>query len=469
MWWRSTQDKQEVERKLRDYFRSEADSGQPSPQWWDKALSDLGQQRRPPKWRSALAWFVGRPVPALAASIATVVVVAGFSVLLIGRLSTDSRLLPKDSSTASRTGTASPAPEQNAYDNKLEMAAGAIPSTPSLVPPTPSPAPAMLREGWQLSDLPMSPVAGQDMSPVGPYPTPRPGATPRPGTPLPATPMLRPSERDAQLATPTPAPPPPPPMAIPQPAQPPYRFVARSEKPFYAAGEAVMLTVTVINVSDKPSEMRDFPGKVWLDLVDTSSDEGIAVETAIRSERLEPGQTASTQIDIAAGLSATLAPGRYTAYLEIYLVTEGGEVGWSFGTDIVFTVLPPQGAMEKVVAVNEARESGGVKIALQTIEARPAMTTIITLAVPPGYQWPLGWQGPPATVMVGKYRVDEEPWRQVIALPLYTAEGGRAEWTLGPLPADAKVLEFVVTRFEINPGQTVIGPWEWTVPLQPMP
>jgi len=457
MWWRSTQDKQEVERKLRDYFRSEADSGQPSPQWWDKALSDLGQQRRPPKWRSALAWFVGRPVPALAASIATVVVVAGFSVLLIGRLATDSPLLPKDSSTAFTVGTPSPAPEQNANDNKLEMAAGAIPSTPSPVPPTPSPAPAMLREGWQPSGLPTSPVAGQDMSPVGPYPTPRPGTTPIPMPPT--TPTPRPG------AAPVPATPPPaPPMAIPGPRREPWRATAKTDKLIYAPGETIVVSITGAN-GFEPLELRDFPGVVSLELIDTPSLDAVPVEVVTRVERLLPGQELKAELTIPGTLTASVLAGRYLVQGEITAVLGGGgavRVGYASN---LFTILPPQGALQKTITLNEVRESQGIKITLKSIEAAQEKTTIVTVAVPPDYRPPEGPISFPRGMMQGRYRVDGGVWRAVNAAYRDTEEGVRLEWILGPIPADAKTFEFAVTAFAINPGQTATGPWEWRVSI----
>ena len=456
MWWRSTQDKQEVERKLREYFRSEADSEQPSPQWWDKALSDLGQQKQPPRWRSALAWLTDRPVPALAASIATVVVVAGFSVLLIGRLSTDSRLLPKDSSTTARAGMASPAAEQNANDNnKSEMAAGAIPSTPSPVPPTPSPAPEMLKEGWQLSGLPTSPAAGQDVPPAVQYPIRQPDATYGPGSP---TPTPRP---------PGPAPVPPTPLSRPAPRT--YETTTGTDKPFYAAGETIVVSVSITNVSVKPLELRNFPGKLTLDLLGTPEDEAFAVETTTRSARLEPGQGTSARIEVPGALSATLARGRYAAHLgDIYIVTEGGESGIGLGAGI-FTILPPQGALQETITLNEMRESQGVRITLHTIEARPEMAILVAVAVPPGFTPPENPTTFPRGMMLGRYRVDEGQWREVNASYRDTAEGVRLEWVLEPIPADAKTFEFAVTAFAISPGQTATGPWEWVVGLQATP
>jgi len=62
----SRRDNEELEKRLRDHFHEEVEKAKPPPHWWDKALSDLGEQRRARRWFPTPARLLAlRPLPAL--------------------------------------------------------------------------------------------------------------------------------------------------------------------------------------------------------------------------------------------------------------------------------------------------------------------------------------------------------------------------------------------------------------------
>ncbi len=71
---RPTMNHEELERELRDYFRMAAEQAEPSPQWWQGALSNLGEQKNPRR-RIPLCrprWFRVLPATRLAWAFAAV-------------------------------------------------------------------------------------------------------------------------------------------------------------------------------------------------------------------------------------------------------------------------------------------------------------------------------------------------------------------------------------------------------------
>ncbi|MBI2918658.1 MAG: hypothetical protein HYY01_11810 [Chloroflexi bacterium] len=242
----------------------------------------------------------------------------------------------------------------------------------------------------------------------------------------------------------------------------PVRIGRQSAREFYTPGDAIDLTLTVTNVSNASVDIQAFPENVTLYPADTPRAEEVVVASGGGPRRLAPGESAILNLTVPGEVSATLPLGRYTVNVGVRF-TDG--TGAGAGGGIIFVLLPPQGALEKTVVVNEVREAEGVRITLRQIEFTQRQTRIVSIAVPPGYTPPEGPVSFPRGNMAGKYRVDGGPWRELHAAYRDTQEGVHLEWTLGPVPADAKVFEFAVTQFAINPSHQVGGLWEWTVSL----
>ncbi len=293
----------------------------------------------------------------------------------------------------------------------------------------------------------------------------------RPGAPAP-TPTSLPTATPVAAPTATPTPTGtrmPPPTAVPGPQSLPgprmFDVEGQAEKPVYLRGERLSIQVTFKNTSGQALLVENFPGIVALDLVDTAVDEGRPLVLDQGPRTLASGEVATVQLEAPPELSAVLSPGRYTLRTHMRL---GRENNLDFGLGVIFTLLPPQGALEKTVAVGEAREVDGVKMTLERVEFTAEKTRVVALAVPEGYRptvelGPAG--GPHASP--ARYRVGEGEWQPVNGgSSRETPEGVHLEWEVAPVAADAASFAFAVTSFSVDPGRTVSGPWEWTVPLQ---
>ncbi|MEX2430603.1 MAG: anti-sigma factor [Dehalococcoidia bacterium] len=78
-------DQEELDRKLRAFFRHEAAGAQPPAAWWDAALSRLGEQEQPRRWWRLPAFFAHlAPLPVAAAGLALVMGLSAVAALVIG-------------------------------------------------------------------------------------------------------------------------------------------------------------------------------------------------------------------------------------------------------------------------------------------------------------------------------------------------------------------------------------------------
>lgn len=262
------------------------------------------------------------------------------------------------------------------------------------------------------------------------------------------------------------------------------------DKGRYLPGEPIALTVTLNNPSSETQQIADFPGSILLYLLDDPNNNSVTVASGKELRSLAPNEEATVRIDVPGEVTRTLQPGRYLIHVEVRL-TNGTRLGLNSGP--IITILFPQGALEKTVMVGEVREASGVRITLESIQFTPEGTTIVALAVLTGYKLParLPSLPPPApgatptpaptATPVGReystspwYRIDGGEWQGLMSLSnRETPEGIHLEWTLGPVPADGKTLDFSMSQLDnliFNPGpgqrEQVIGPWEWTVSLQ---
>ena len=182
-----------------------------------------------------------------------------------------------------------------------------------------------------------------------------------------------------------------------------------------------------------------------------------------------------------------------------------GQTRLGLNSDILFVVIPPEGALERTVVVSQTKDGNGARITLQSIHFTPKETIIVALAVsldnesalskpafaptpssaiqPQGTPTPtpvvFPSRGAPTTAvteLTAYYRLDGDTWDHLRASHRYreTPDGVHHEWSLGPVSANANTFEVAIVP-GVRPGRDGIfayptdegtSPWEWTVLLQ---
>ena len=152
--------------------------------------------------------------------------------------------------------------------------------------------------------------------------------------------------------------------------------------------------------------------------------------------------------------------------------TELTETGMSLSTMTKLLIQFPQGAMEKVIEVNQSQTVNGITITLERVELSAMGARFCAFTIPPDYSPPQteGPAPPPPAPMVpvyAKYTVDgvtkdagTAGVRLLLDNGMELLWGYHEAW-LDPVPSDAKALTFTITRF----GDCQ-GPWEFFIPLE---
>ena len=271
------------------------------------------------------------------------------------------------------------------------------------------------------------------------------------------------------------------------------------DKSLITPGDSITISLTLKNVWDKPIEIRELPATTPLTNVDRGSDEPVLLEWedgGAIPHSIEPGDELTLVANMSSAVSAGLPPGRYGLRVQVAVVhapgsPEAGESKLGFGGGR-FVVIPPEGALDRTVIVDQVRETSGTKITLEKIHFAPEESTIVVLATPPPCEsaeaQPITAPAPTATAIPqqgtptptavplpagfdvdvtdlgARYRIDGGPWRQLRGHGYrVTAEGVHHEWTFGPVSANAGTLVLAIASDD-RPGSEWL--WEWTVALQ---
>ena len=275
--------------------------------------------------------------------------------------------------------------------------------------------------------------------------------------------------------------------------------VWKVDKSLITPGDPITIALTLKNVWDKSIEIRELPSTTPLTNVDRAGDEPVLLEwedgEAI-PRSMEPGDELTLVANMSSAVSAGLPPGRYGLRVQVAVVhapgsPEAGESKLGFGGGR-FVVIPPEGALDRTVIVDQVREASGTKITLEKIHFTPEESTIVVLAPPPPGESAeaqsitapaptatvIPQQGTPTPTAVplpagfdvdvtdlgARYQVDGGPWHRPGGHGYrVTPEGIHHEWTFGPVSANAKILVFAIAP-DARPGSEWL--WEWTVALQ---
>lgn len=275
-----------------------------------------------------------------------------------------------------------------------------------------------------------------------------------------------PSPVPAPVPAPTPGPHP-----TPAPHRPPLAVGGTPAKTTYLPRETVTVEFTFTNVStDDPITLKNFPPGI---VVSDASFEMVWSSSPSSAQRsLKPGEAAKYSLswDQRDASGTQVAPGFY--YLGPEEVQFESALLGNVRIGVIgvarVLILPAQGAMEKSLEPNQSVTAGGISITLKQVELSSLGTRIVAFTPLPGYKLAEGG-GPPLPPppfmvhAVAEYSYDGAPARKAgSAGNRFLETGIELIWeNLSPIPSDAEVLIFTVTRF----GEQA-GPWEFQIPLK---
>ena len=276
-------------------------------------------------------------------------------------------------------------------------------------------------------------------------------------------------------------------------------------------GEPVTITLELKNVWDKLVEFNDFPTTLTLTHVDTRVETSVPLELE-GGERtpgpVEPGEALTAIAAVSPSVSAGLQSGRYRVNGFRFTYNRdgpgSGPTRTNMSSDPLFVVIPPEGALEKVLTVGQAREAGGVRLTLETVHFTPGQATVSVFAAPPvqrtsppqppvaGTSTPVppvqpgstptpasaadqpSWDGD-LTNLTAFYSLDGGMWRLMANYSYREGpDGVHWEWPFDPVSVNAKTLEFIIVPRSLSgaggastyPDEGASSSWEWRLSLQ---
>lgn len=263
------------------------------------------------------------------------------------------------------------------------------------------------------------------------------------------------------------------PAPVPAPARPPLELTATPTQSAYLPGEPVTVEFLFKNLSSNLITVRPFPPQIQIML---PRPHGLVQSFAAGSGdlELEPGEMVTHTLvwDQQNVSGQQVAPGYYYIDLkDIYIDgTEVGTMRVGKGTIAKVLIQFPQGAMEKSIEVNQPQTAEEVTITLEWVELSAMGAKVYAFTAPPGYglqeEGGPGLLPSPSMMMHAdaQYSVDGGPVKETgPSANRFLENGIQFIWeNLDPIPIDAKVLTFTITK--LGNWQ---GPWEFSIPLEP--
>lgn len=289
----------------------------------------------------------------------------------------------------------------------------------------------------------------------------------------------------APAPAPVPAPTPAPTLApAPRPPQLSLELGAVPAQATYLPGETVEIEFSFTNVISEPITVSPFPPEIQI-MLPRPHEVVRSFAAGTQELELEPSKTATYNLtwDQRDNSGQQVAPGWY--YVDVKDITISKAIEptishMSAGTIAKLLIQYPQGAMEKVIEVNQSQTvmdlpfmwkreeySVDLTIILERVELTADGARFLAFATSPnspstGYDHPQ-WSG----CVRAQYTVDGVIKDAGPAGMRYLTNGIRLSWgydvaRLDPVPSDAKELVFTITSF----GDWE-GPWEFSIPLEP--
>ena len=278
-----------------------------------------------------------------------------------------------------------------------------------------------------------------------------------------------------------------------------------------APGKPVIVTLELKNVWDEPVEFNEFPTSVTLTHVDTRIETSVPLELESGKGTpgpLEPGGALIVVAAVSPSVSAGLQSGRYRIKGFQFTYTRGGRGAGptraNMSSEVLFVVIPPEGALDKVLTLGQAREGGGGRLTLEKVHFTPERNTVSVLAAPltqsasgpqsavAGASTPVppvqpGSTPTPAsaadqsprdgdlTSLTAFYSLDGGMWR-LMANYTYREgpDGVHWEWPFDPVSVNVKTLEFIIVPrsrpgregTSTSPVEDASSSWHWSLSLQ---
>ena len=285
----------------------------------------------------------------------------------------------------------------------------------------------------------------------------------------------------------------------------------KTDKGTFAPSEPVTITLELKNVWDEPVEFNEFPTSMTLSHVDTRVETPVPLELESGKGTpgpLEPGQALIVVAEVSSGVSAGLQSGRYRIRGFQFAYTRGGRgsgpTRTNMSSEALFAVIPPEGALDKVLIVGQAREVGGARLTLERVHFTPERTTVSVFAAPPTQSTPeprtavAGTSTPvpadqPGSTPTPVSMADQSPWDGELTelTAFYSLDGGmwrlmandsyregpdgvHWEWLLDPVSANTRTLELIMVP-RSGPGregtftnldEDASSSWYWRLSLQ---
>lgn len=202
----------------------------------------------------------------------------------------------------------------------------------------------------------------------------------------------------------------------------------------------------VVNVNDKHTPVP------W--------PEGLEVSIEPASFQVYPNAAYSSLMVVKA--APNLASGEYLFQIDSHIEDSGGTSGI-----IKVVILPPGGAIEKTITVNQSQTVNGITITLEQVELSGTGIKVFAFNTPPGYSLPQGPELAPPQFMAlhasASYAVDggTANWAGTSGIQ-FLESGMRHVWDIDlPVAQGSKELEFTIS----NLGDWY-GPWSFKVPLE---
>lgn len=149
-------------------------------------------------------------------------------------------------------------------------------------------------------------------------------------------------------------------------------------------GVPVGITFAAKNVWDERIGFTVLPWTATFRQTDVG--EGNAIHVELRCDKdvpvtLETGEELTFIANITSDMSAGLQPGKYSLGLNVSIERgpdrRGTRLGFSMGS---FVVVPPEGALDTSVIVDEVREASGIRVTLERLDFSPEQSTVIVFA-----------------------------------------------------------------------------------------
>jgi len=276
------------------------------------------------------------------------------------------------------------------------------------------------------------------------------------------TPSLQPSPIPTLKNTPTPVPVITPTPLSALPSSPPLKFRVDPLKPFFMPGEEVEVAITFENAGNEPITLSPYPPEIKL-----IAEDPYRVVHVFKSGdgelKLMPGENSTYLLK----WNNSLSPGFYNVEIgsiRVYGLNNSWIVSTSLGKILI---QYPQGAMERVIEINQTQTVNDVTVALKRVELTPVGWEVQVLArLPispqtPNQSFPLPEPTPPPGKYSAVYRIDGSE-KRAYSPGLKWVDGNlRITWQIDPIPADAKEMIFIIT--ELSQWR---GPWEFHISLE---